>query len=540
MVAPATALDGVTVSVGLALVLFGIYVRRRFDSPGVGSFAAFVALLGLAGVSSGLLSSAVPGELWPEVGTLFWGVATVPWLLFALRYTGRSTRIRLRSVVLLLAPCAGILAGIVMLRTGFSEVVTALVGGVPTLYCLALVLTGAALLIRTGYRYGHVGARQGVSLALAPTGTFVSLNLVSLLVSEQPDPGVVATVNAAGFVVAAAALATAVGYYRVLDVTPPAVGTLGEREIVRESDDLVFVVSDEDSVVRINETALSALGLRRDDARQTRLSDLLGHGSDSLRERETVTLETSDGTRRYDPQVSTLTGGGDRALGALVSLRDVTARQLREQRLSVLNRVLRHNLRNRVQVLRAHAEALDRGETDTGGHTAPMIDAAEELASVSEAARTIDEFVARDTGETTAHVVDLVYDTLVELGADDSPVSVAVEMPESLAVVTSHQALSAALESALENALEYAETEASVTVTETPEGCLVCITDDGPGIPDSELESLERGVETPLQHTTGLGLWQLKWAVTTIGGELSFDTTDGTTIEFTVPDRGSG
>ncbi len=190
-------------------------------------------------------------------------------------------------------------------------------------------------------------------------------------------------------------------------------------------------------------------------------------------------------------------------------------------------------------MLRAHAEAPDRGEIDTGGHTAPMIDAAEELTSVSEAARNIDELVARDTGETTAHVVDIVYDTLVELEAEDSPVSVAVEMPESLAVVTSHQALSAALGSALENALEYAETEVSVTVTETPEGCLVCITDDGPGIPDSELESLDRGVETPLQHTTGLGLWQLKQAVTTIGGDLSFDTTDGTTVEFTVPDRGS-
>ncbi|ERH10954.1 MAG: hypothetical protein J07HX64_02733 [halophilic archaeon J07HX64] len=365
MLAPETGLDGITVSVGLALCLFGIYVYRRFDSPGVGSFAAFAVFLGFAGISSGLLSSAVPGELWPEVGTLFWGVATVPWLLFALQYTGRSTRVRPRSVVLLLAPCAGILAGIVMLRTGFSEVATALVGGVSTLYCLALVLTGAALLIRTGYRYSHVGTRQGVSLALAPTATFVSLNLVSLLVSEQPDPELIATINTAGFVVAAAALATAVGYYRVFEVTPPAVGTLGEREIVRESDDLVFVVSDEDSVVQVNETALSALGLSRDDARQTGLSALLGHTTDTLRGRETVTLETPDGTRRYDPQVSTLTGGDGQELGALVSLRDVTARQLREQRLSVLNRVLRHNLRNRAQVIRSHSTEKTRAPANT-------------------------------------------------------------------------------------------------------------------------------------------------------------------------------
>ena len=78
MITPATGLDGVTVFVGLALCLFVVYVRRRLNSPGVSSFATFTVLLGLAGVSSGLLSSAVPSERWPKVETLFWGVATVP------------------------------------------------------------------------------------------------------------------------------------------------------------------------------------------------------------------------------------------------------------------------------------------------------------------------------------------------------------------------------------------------------------------------------------------------------------------------------
>jgi sensor histidine kinase regulating citrate/malate metabolism len=77
----------------------------------------------------------------------------------------------------------------------------------------------------------------------------------------------------------------------------------------------------------------------------------------------------------------------------------------------------------------------------------------------------------------------------------------------------------------------------TVTIDSRPDGYVVRVATDGPGIPDSELESLDAGTESPLQHSTGLGLWQLKWAVTTLNGELSFETTDGTTVEIVVPDR---
>ena len=59
---------------------------------------------------------------------------------------------------------------------------------------------------------------------------------------------------------------------------------------------------------------------------------------------ETVSLATAAGKRRYDPQVSPITDSRGTELGSVLSLRDVTRRELRQQRLAVLNRVLRHNL----------------------------------------------------------------------------------------------------------------------------------------------------------------------------------------------------
>jgi signal transduction histidine kinase len=221
-----------------------------------------------------------------------------------------------------------------------------------------------------------------------------------------------------------------------------------------------------------------------------------------------------------------------------LSLRDVTARELREQRLSVLNRVLRHNLRNKLEVVKTHTEIIHEeldGEYET--HTETLAETTDDIADLGRNARRIDQFVASDSGATAVDIVSAIEETLTAVDTDDTDVDITVDAPVSAPVETNRRALTAALRSALENAVTYAETAAEVTVERDGTGWRVLIVDDGPGIPSSELDSLDDGVETPLSHGTGLGLWQLKWAVTTLGGQLSFDTANGTTVEMTVPDR---
>jgi signal transduction histidine kinase len=113
-------------------------------------------------------------------------------------------------------------------------------------------------------------------------------------------------------------------------------------------------------------------------------------------------------------------------------------------------------------------------------------------------------------------------------------------MPDTSPLVTDWDALRKAFRSAVENAVEHADGSVTVAVDETPDGYAIVVTDDGPGIPDSELASLDAETETPLQHGTGLGLWQLEWGITKIGGELSFDTDDGTTVRMVVPNHETG
>jgi len=77
----------------------------------------------------------------------------------------------------------------------------------------------------------------------------------------------------------------------------------------------------------------------------------------------------------------------------------------------------------------------------------------------------------------------------------------------------------------------------TIAIEDRPDECIITIEDDGPGIPEDELVPIEAATETRLQHGRGLGLWQLRWCVDNVNGELSFETDTGTTVRITVPDR---
>jgi len=538
-----TLVDGVFAAgilLGGGLCLLGYYSYWECDELGANAFAAFAVLLGFSAGAGGVLGIAgVEGPngvpLWHQFATLLWGFSSLPWVVFAARYTGRFVRIRRRTVAALAVPYLGLVAGVGMLVFGVgTAAISNILSSAVFVYSLALVLVGVYLLVRTTYTYGQFSVWQGVTLSLAPVGTFFALNSIGVLYEESESGAAVLFVTA--FLAVTLLLASGILSQRVFAASPAA-GTLGERTVVRETADLVLIADERDRLLRLNESAVETLGVNRKEAFEADLPALLGHDTETLAERETVALEATGGTRRYDPQVSVLARQG-RELGALLSLRDVTDRELREQRLSVLNRVLRHNLRNKVEVLKSHTEVLDAELDGYTDHTATLAETADDIARLGRNARQIDQFVADTTEDATVDVVTAVSETVDAVGADGTDITVSVDAPDSVSVVTNRRALTAAIESALDNAVTYADSAVTVTVERAHPGCTVSVTDDGPGIPESELDWLDSGVETPLQHGTGLGLWQLKWAIRTLGGEFTFETTDGTTVEMTIPDRG--
>lgn len=93
----------------------------------------------------------------------------------------------------------------------------------------------------------------------------------------------------------------------------------------------------------------------------------------------------------------------------------------------------------------------------------------------------------------------------------------------------------------IENAAKHAGDPAVVAVNVTVSDLQVTCTirDSGPGLPQTERDVFETGLETPLVHGQGLGLWLSYWIITTLDGEINVtDDDDGATVGIRLPRPG--
>jgi signal transduction histidine kinase len=224
---------------------------------------------------------------------------------------------------------------------------------------------------------------------------------------------------------------------------------------------------------------------------------------------------------------------------------DITELRRQEQQVQVLNRILRHNLRNKVNIIQGHAsrlqDTLDGIEAESA---ATIVEAARSFSELTEKATLLRKANRQDIASADANAVDLIEDVAATIQDEYTNATVNTDLPDEADVVGAGL-LRIALQEVIENAVEHAENpEPKVHVTVLPTGpdnrwTKIVITDDGPGIPEMEQEVLESGLETPLQHGSSLGLWVVNWILKSLSGDFIIETPDegGTRITFKVPIR---
>jgi PAS domain S-box-containing protein len=221
---------------------------------------------------------------------------------------------------------------------------------------------------------------------------------------------------------------------------------------------------------------------------------------------------------------------------------DITSRKIRERRLEVLNRVLSHNLKNKMNLIEGHVALLrEVADVDDSLDSFGAIErAAVDLMDLADSVRRIDRVISTAESTGTSIVLNERIEQLVNVFSDRYPsTAFSVHLPDE-AYEVAVGGLTTAIEVAVENAIVHND-DSSPTVdirVETRNGTWVDveIEDDGPGIPDQEVEVLEGG-ETPLNHADRLGLWQIHWIVTKVGGTFSVRDAEsgGTIVTLSVP-----
>ncbi|MES3161313.1 MAG: PAS domain-containing protein [Halorubrum sp.] len=222
---------------------------------------------------------------------------------------------------------------------------------------------------------------------------------------------------------------------------------------------------------------------------------------------------------------------------------DITDRKLRERRLAVMNRVLSHNLRNRMNVIEGYADLL-RSETDDPEHQRHLdaiTEATAELLDIARTVQQIDQHMSTmESDETRTALRDRIDEIVCRVREEYPDATVTSSLPESDPLHVNVVGLPTAIEEGLENAVQHNDQpHPCVDIRAdraSPEWIEIEIADDGPGIPAHETRVLEQG-ETSLDHGDRLGIWLMHWTVNRAGGEFSVATSDagGTLLRFSVP-----
>ncbi|MFW6320667.1 MAG: PAS domain S-box protein [Halohasta sp.] len=216
---------------------------------------------------------------------------------------------------------------------------------------------------------------------------------------------------------------------------------------------------------------------------------------------------------------------------------DITAQKRRERLIEVLDRVLRHNLRNDMNVIIGFSDVIATRTDGEVSRIARKINRkAAELISLSNKVR---GFETDATGERSLHPRDIREDIrsiVEELRSTYPEIEFDIDASGEAVVLATEQ-LTLALSELGDNAAKYGDgTTVRYEVTTTADGRVVVhVRDSGPGLPTTEQQVLESGRETPLEHGSGLGLWMVNWIVTGLGGDVTATVDDGTTVTITLP-----
>lgn len=541
-----------TAVVGVGTAMFALAYRGRAGAKPLAVFAVGASLWaiveGLRVAQSGIETM----ELWTSVALSLSAVIPPAWLVFVVEYTGNERRLpNWLFPALLIEPAIfwGLIwtnsdhrlvwDGTERISYGTFEVLNIEFGLAfwgHQVYAYLLFALGALVLVRMLLRTNQLYRWQGTTLLIAIT---LPLTLNALYSFEFLPSGI--DPSGVGYVLAALLLAVAV-FEAELEGVAPATRELGREAALTELDDAIVILNDGDRIVDANPAGERLLGSPVEELLGQEIGTVVAPLADLSKIGGTqIELEREGKRRFYDVRVSTLSEEYGMVSGRVVSLRDVSDRRQREQRLDVLNRMLRHNIRNELNLV--------RGKIDLAQTNVDHEDATDHLRDATTA---VDGIVARsDKLGRLSQMLDSDQRDQIDIagelrreretgGLQFEGGTVTTYLPEKL-VVSGGSALVAAFEELLSNAIEHNDNpkpRASVRLDDSEtddEHVLIEVSDNGSGIEQQEFETILSGRETALQHSSGVGLWLVNWVVGRAGGSLAFENDDGCTVRVRLP-----
>lgn len=323
------------------------------------------------------------------------------------------------------------------------------------------------------------------------------------------------------------------------------------QHLVEEAEDMLYLIDDQGRYVLVNDAMAERTGYEKEEIignspsmllstedmemgenRIKRLLDAESEESDTW----TVTLITKDGERIPCELRFKLLPHDDESYNGIVGVaRDIRDRKRREQKLQVMTRLLRHNIRNKLGLVMGKANLLGERATADGEEslsdeeilemTENISETADEMVRLSEKVRTIQERIRHPEQEENAEVISLARAVVQQFRANYSEAEITIDAPKELWATVS-ESYEVALTELIENGILHHEDDCTprvhVEIYEEEGSVVTAVIDNCPPIPEAEKEVIRNEEETALSHSAGVGLWLVYWVVKAANGEMTF------------------
>ncbi len=210
-------------------------------------------------------------------------------------------------------------------------------------------------------------------------------------------------------------------------------------------------------------------------------------------------------------------------------------RRLEEQRdnLETLNQVLRHDVRNDLQLVTAYADLLaDKCENeDEKEYITKISTSADHAVELTETAREIADVMLSATSKgQQINLRKTLEKEVSDAQSSYSDAAITYESPIPSVTIHANDMVSSVFRNLLKNAIQHNDkpiTEVTVSATEQDETVTIRIADNGPGVSDDQKEAIFGKGERNLESAgTGIGLYLVDSLVTNYNGKVWVEDND--------------
>ncbi|MFT4957616.1 MAG: PAS domain S-box-containing protein [Halobacteriales archaeon] len=334
------------------------------------------------------------------------------------------------------------------------------------------------------------------------------------------------------------------------------------RQVIDLVPDLIFARDSEGRYLLANEATAAGYGMTPEEIEGKRVEELRpgAEQPEGFREEDQRVIESGeqihgnqevvrfDGEKRIHQTTKIpFKPMGDDEDAVLGYARDVTELKEYEQQLEtqldnldVLNKMVRHDIRNEIQVVRAYAESLESHVDDEGEeYVEQVLDGARAAAEITETARDVAEVMVQADAELAPVGFRSVLEGEIEDVRSSHEAAVVIvdgSIPD--VQILADDMFGSVARNLLNNAIVHNDKDVpqiTVTATETEENVLLRVADNGPGIADDRKERIfdegEQGLDS---NGTGLGLYLVQTLVDRYEGEVWVEDSDPTGAVFFV------